>query len=374
MFGYSQRFQPNPPSYSRAGNGRKASAGSAPLRVLLICGSLNQTTQMHAIAKRLPKEWDAWFTPYYGAPHTHVLRALGLLEATIGGHKLRNICLDYLSSHGLQIDVNGERSPYDLVFTCSDLLVPWHHYKTPIILVQEGMTDDPNPLLPLVQRFPHALPRWIASTSATGLSDLYQRFCVASQGYRDLFEERGVRAEKMVVTGIPNFDDANRFEARSFPYRDYVLACTSDIREVGMGTEDRRATIEQARAIADGRLLIFKLHPNEERKRALAEIRRWAPEAIVYTEGRVEPMIANCSVLVTKFSSVVFIGLAMGKKVYSDFPTEQLRRLLPLQNGGRSAARIAEVACDLMGVMTPAETLVEARAAERISASLSSTW
>ena len=55
-------------------------------------------------------------------------------------------------------------------------------------------------------------------------------------------------------------------------------------------------------------------------------------------------MIANCDVLITRFSSVVYIGLALGKEVYSDFDLEELKKLLPLQNGGTSATSIANIA------------------------------
>jgi hypothetical protein len=50
------------------------------------------------------------------------------------------------------------------------------------------------------------LPLWLAGTSTTGLSDACRAFCVASEGYRDFFIRTGVRPEKFVVTGIPNFD------------------------------------------------------------------------------------------------------------------------------------------------------------------------
>ena len=34
-------------------------------KILFICGSLNQTTQMHQIASHLMNEYDCYFTPYY---------------------------------------------------------------------------------------------------------------------------------------------------------------------------------------------------------------------------------------------------------------------------------------------------------------------
>jgi hypothetical protein len=67
-----------------------------------------------------------------------------------------------------------------------------------------------------------------------------------------------------------------------------------------------------------------------------------APEATVLTHGNTEHLIANCDVLVTKYSSVVLVAAALGKEIVSDIPPQQLRRLTPLQNGGRSADRIAQ--------------------------------
>jgi hypothetical protein len=43
-------------------------------------------------------------------------------------------------------------------------------------------------------------------------------------------------------------------------------------------------------------------------------------------------MIANCDVLITRYSSTVFVGLALGKETHSDYPMDELRRLLPVQN------------------------------------------
>ncbi|HEY4119122.1 MAG TPA: hypothetical protein VGM56_14750 [Byssovorax sp.] len=315
-------------------------------KILFICGSINQTTQMHQIAKQLP-EYRHVFSPYYGNADFDLLRRAGMLEYTIGGNKLRSRCFDYLRSHDLAVDDGGQSPDVDLVFNCSDLVRPKNLRGRRVILVQEGMTDPENVLFPLVQRF-RWLDGWWAGTSATGLSDQYDKFCVASEGYRDLFTRRGVRPEKLVVTGIPNFDDVRRFRQNEFPMRDFVLVCTSDIREV-FGWENRRAFIEKAREIANGRTLVFKLHPNEKLPRATREIADYAPEAIVYTQGNSEHMVANCEVLITQYSSLAHVGLALGKEVHSFFDTAELRKLVPIQNGGTSARAIAAVARDLLG-------------------------
>ena len=143
------------------------------------------------------------------------------------------------------------------------------------------------------------------------------------------------------MTGIPNFDNCARYVKNDFPLKHYVLVCTSDTRETWT-YENRKRTILNAVKIADGRQLVFKLHPNEKVKRATEEINRWAPGALVYPTGKTEEMIANCDVLITRFSTTVYVGLALGKEVYSEFDVDQLRELTPLQNGS-AAKNIAEV-------------------------------
>jgi hypothetical protein len=201
------------------------------------------------------------------------------------------------------------------------------------------------------------LPLWVASTSTTGLSLKYDRFCVASDGYRDFFAAKGVPRAWIEVTGIPNFDDCASYLENDFPHRGHVLVATSDTRET-FKRDDRRALVDRALAIANGRPLVFKLHPNENHERSTREIRAWAPGALVFKSGNVNPMIANCEVLITQFSSCVFVGLALGKECHSNFDIGELKKLVPLQNGGTSAANIAAVC----------EGLLAAPAARRLSA------
>lgn len=300
---------------------------------------MNQTTQMHQIAHELP-EYDRWFSPYYADGIVGWAARVGLTDSTILGRRHRTRCLKYLRDNGLQIDEGGTRGGYDLIVTCSDLIVSRNQRRSRLVLVQEGMTDPEGPAYQLVRRL-NFLPRWLASTAAAGLSDAYEVFCVASEGYRDLFIRKGVRPEKLIVTGIPNFDNCARFLINDFPHRHYVLVCTSDTRET-FGFENRKKTILEAVRIAKGRQLIFKLHPNERVDRATREVRRWAPGALVYPTGRTEEMIANCDVLITRFSTTVYVGLALGKEVYSEFDVDELRAMTPLQNAS-AAKNIASV-------------------------------
>lgn len=319
-----------------------------PKKLLFICGSLNQTTQMHQIANELP-EYRKVFSPYYGNRDFDFLKSIGALEYTIGGHKLSRRCLDYLRDNDLPCEFGGMLEDFDLALHCSDLVWPHNLDGKKVVLVQEGMTDPPSPLYPVIKRV-KSLPGWLAGTSAFGLTNAYTKFCVASDGYKDLFAERGCDPSKMIVTGIPNFDNCQRYRLNDIPHKGYVLCCTSDVREV-FWYEDRKSFILKAVEIAKQRQkpLFFKLHPNEKLPRAVDEIKRWAPDARVFTSGSAEEMVANCDTLICKYSTLAYVGLALGKEVFSLFDLEELKRLLPWQNEGHSARNIANVVRDLLG-------------------------
>src|SRR5215475_12566629 len=224
-------------------------------RILFVCGSLNQTTQMHQVARELPEHEHA-FTPYYCEGALEWCRRAGLLEFTIIGDKLRARCVRYLEEEGLPIDYEGRGAAYDLVVTCSDLVVQRQLRSVPFVLVHEGILDPPTSFLRLCQRY-RVLPRWLAGTATTGLSMAYERFCVASEGYRDHFIGLGIPPEKIAVTGIPNFDDCRRYLKNRFPLRGYVLACTSDARETWK-RDDRREFLRRCMTLADGKQLVVK--------------------------------------------------------------------------------------------------------------------
>jgi hypothetical protein len=71
------------------------------------------------------------------------------------------------------------------------------------------------------------------------------------------------------------------------------------------------------------------------------------PGALVYADGSAEEMIANCDVLITQYSSTVFVGLALGKEIHSYFDLDQLKRLMPIQNHA-AARNIAAVCGDVL--------------------------
>ena len=324
---------------------------TAKPRVLFVCGSINQTTQLHAIAEQLHSQIDCttFFTPFYTLGVRDIARHAGLLENTILGNKLRSRCQTYLTRSGLPIDLHGQRGPYDLVVLCTDLLIPANVRRQPLLIVQEGMTDPETVLSRWVDRL--RLPPWIAGTTLTATRGDYDLMCVASEGYRELFVQRGAPEAKLRVTGIPNFDDCARYRQNNLSERDYVLLCTSDLRE-NLHADQRERFLVQALRIAQGRPIHVRFHPNENVRRALREVRAICPRAKIYDNGldapKTEELIANCAVLMTQVSSVAFVGLALGKEVHSYFDMEELQRLLPVQNGGRSAANIAGVCRELI--------------------------
>lgn len=317
-------------------------------RVLFICGNNNHTTTMHAIARELP-DCERWFTPYYCDEGSMLdfARRLGLLEFVALGHDFRRKCLAYLRKHELAIDIGGARGGYDLVVTCSDLIVPDNIAGIPLVGVQEGMIDPKMFFWKVMERFPWLkLPRWAAGTCCTGLSHAYEKYCVASEGYRNDFIERGALPERLVVTGLPNFDHFAGYLRPGHWIEGCVLACTSDGRET-FRRDDRERFIAWAKSIAGDRPLVFKFHPNERMTRAVEEVRRWAPNARALTSGSGEELAANCHTLITEWSTLAYVGLALNKPTYSYRDLEAHRAMMPVQNG-RGAHNIADVCREVM--------------------------
>lgn len=239
------------------------------------------------------------------------------------------------------MDDRGEKHNYDLVVTSSDLIVQRNIRGKRLVLIQEGITEPETWVYWMVKRL--KLPRYIANTSTNGLSDAYDIFCVASEGYAKHFIRKGVRPEKIAVTGIPNFDDLQNNLINDFPYRDFVLAATSPLRE-SFRRDDRAAFIRRCVQIAAGRPLIFKLHPTEKIKRATREVEQYAPGAKVFAQGNVNHMIANASTIITQQSTCTFVAVALGKEVHTNLNIDELNRLMPIQNNGTSSQRIANIA------------------------------
>ena len=307
-------------------------------KVLFICGTMNTTTMMHGISEYL-QDFDCFFTHMYADGLLNFLAKQDLLNFVPLSGPIKESTVNYFHENNLKIDYYGKANEYDLVVTCTDLIIPRNIKNTKIVHVQEGMTDPEDFRYMLVKYF--KFPQFIASTAVMGLSDEYDIFCVASEGYKQKFINKGVKSSKIRVTGIPNYDNCISYQNNNFPYKNFVLVASSDTRET-FKYENRNKFIRQALKIAGERQLIFKLHPNEKVERATREILKLAPDAIVYSKGNIHEMIANCDVLITKYSTVVYTGIALGKEVHSEINIDELKRLAPLQNGGNSAFNIAQ--------------------------------
>src|SRR5262245_46333523 len=231
--------------------------------ILLICGTVNQTRAMIAIGRELA-DHHCYYTPFYCDGHLLRASQRGQLDFTVLAGPLRERSLAYLRGANVPIDHRGEARDYDLVVTCTDLILQDNIERKRIVLVQEGLTEREGFLYWMVKHL--GVPRVFANTAAFGLSDGYEVFCVASPGARDLFRAKGVRGEKTVVTGIPNFDHADAYRNNDFPHRNFVLICSSNARET-FKYHDRLRFLRDALHIAAGRRVIFKLHPAEDHDR-----------------------------------------------------------------------------------------------------------
>jgi ABC-type ATPase involved in cell division len=113
------------------------------------------------------------------------------------------------------------------------------------------------------------------------------------------------------------------------------------------------AFLRRCGEIAAGRPLIFKLHPTENVSRAKREIKSLFPDATVLAHGNVNDMIANAETVVTQQSTCTFVAVALGKETHTYLNLPELRRLLPIQNGGASAHQIANIARRLLHTPMP---------------------
>jgi hypothetical protein len=294
---------------------------------------------MHKIALQMDG-YKSFFTPYYADGVENFAACRGWLDFTVLGG--RHVCdtRDYLAKNFLAVDQRGTRREYDLVVTCSDLIVQRNIRNKRLVLVQEGITEPETWIYHMVKWL--KLPRYLANTATSGLSDAYDVFCVASEGYADLFIRKGVKREKLYVTGIPNFDDIKNNLVNDFPHRGHVLVATSPLRET-FRYDDRARFIEKCVQIAAGRQLIFKLHPTENVKRATREIKKISPESLVFSSGNVNHMIANASAVITQQSTSTYVAVGLEKETHTFLNMDELKRLMPIQNNGESAHRIAGI-------------------------------
>jgi hypothetical protein len=320
---------------------------------------MNQTSQMHQISQHLT-DYDCWFSQFFTDSLflNAIIKYTPILNKTIFSGQFRENSEKYLQENGVNIDYQAKKNKYDLVVYCTDLHIPKRLRTSKLVWVQEGMTDKYN----LFSKIVHALrlpPIILGNTSLNGSSNICDVYCAGSEGYKEQFAKLGTSAEKIIVTGIPNYDNVRQFFDNDFPYKNYVMVATTDMRET-YRYENRPAFIRKAVKIANGRQLLFKFHPNENFDRAEAEIKKYAPAGtLIYRSGNTNHMIANCTELITQYSTVVYVGLALGKKVHSYFDINQLKKLAPIQNGGVSALNIANICRNILGYSAVEEQLYE---------------
>ena len=90
--------------------------------ILLICGTLNQTKAMIAIGNELA-DHNCYYTPFYCDGHLLRASRRGQLDFTVLAGPLRERTATYMCQAKLPIDDRGEARDYDLVVTCTDLIL-----------------------------------------------------------------------------------------------------------------------------------------------------------------------------------------------------------------------------------------------------------
>lgn len=177
-------------------------------KILFIIGSVNQTSQMHQISSFLP-EYDCYFTQFFDDnPIVKFMLKVGIMEQTIlSGHFKRN-SEEYLKKHNLKNDYRMEiyNHKYDMVVMCTDMVFVDRIKNLKTVWVQEGMTDPLNRWGRFVRKF-GLHPAFTLSTSLNGSMNRCDIYCVGSLGYKEKFIKQGTDGERLVITGIPNFDN-----------------------------------------------------------------------------------------------------------------------------------------------------------------------
>ncbi len=316
-------------------------------KILFIVGSQNQTLQMQQIAKALP-QYDCWFSQFYAESKlVNWVVKNGWADFSILGGQFRANSEKFLVENNLQIDYKAKKNKYDLAVLCTDIIIPKELQAIKTIWVQEGMIDEYTILSSIIKSL--GLPRYLSvGTSLNGLSNIADVYCCASEGYKNYLHKKGAKLDKLIPTGIPNFDNVAQFLDNDLPYKNYVLVATSDNREC-LRPDNRISFIKKCVEKAAGKPMIFKLHPNEIYDRAYNEILENTPNGtLIFQNGNTNHFIANCDVLITQYSTVVYVGLSLGKECYSYFNIDELKQLTPIQNNGSSAENIAKICQDFI--------------------------
>src|SRR5262245_26627825 len=103
--------------------------------LLLICGTLNQTKAMIQIGSLLNAR-QCYYTPVDCDGHLLKASRRGQLDFTALAGPLREKSVRHLELAGVRIDERAEGHDYDLVVTCTDLIIQENIKGKRIVLVQ----------------------------------------------------------------------------------------------------------------------------------------------------------------------------------------------------------------------------------------------
>jgi hypothetical protein len=186
-------------------------------KILLLTGSMNQTTQMHEISKYL-SEFDCWFSQVYSDSPVFrfLLHRTWILNKTILGNAFRKKSEEYCGDHGLKVDYGARANHYDLVICCTDLIIPRKIRNTKTIWVQEGMID-PYTIKSKIVKFLGLPPWFCGNTSLNGSTDKCDIYCVASEGYRFSLALKGTHPDKIFVPEYPTMIRCLNLSIIGFP-------------------------------------------------------------------------------------------------------------------------------------------------------------
>ena len=255
---------------------RAAARAAARPRVLFIGGTINHTTQVQQIAAELPECDRRLHLVLLRRPARAVAPAR--LPRIDRARQQAARPLPRLS--GGAAAAAGPRRRARRLRPGRHLLGPGDARATcaaaRVVLVQEGMTDPEDLIFRIIKAL--RLPPWLAATSsATGLSHAYDRFCVASDGYRAPVHAQGrARATRSSSPASPTSTTASASCDNDFPHRGYVLVCSSDIRETARW-EDRPRFIREV--VAHRRRPADHLEAAPQRERRPARAPSSAPRA-----------------------------------------------------------------------------------------------
>ena len=314
-------------------------------KILFIGSTIRQTWALHEISKHLETAYQCYFTPYYADGLVDVFRRFGWLESTILGESHQKATLNYIKKYNLKLDHRGNDHDYDLVVTGSDLVVQNNIRGKKLLLVQEEITVPDTPFTQLVEWL--TVPRLLANTSANGLSDRYDIFCVASQGYADRYVRKGLNPEKIKVTGIPRYASLQDARHETTVDRGVVHFATTPLSEP-LKPKVRKAYLKEATQIADGRKIRIKLLPKGHVRRAKRQLRKIFPLVPIVVGDNLNQHFAR-----SRESICVLTAFTMAEKLHIFSDAQDVLSLMQVEQQIDSAEKIAKICRHLLNTPLP---------------------